>query len=83
MVDAMSYFLFQPVHYDWCNKGRGMYSSVLLFDDSLNIFFYSTHYIVVRICIRVTAYQADAYTTDPLEHLCFVFKSDIRLKWAY
>ena len=20
----LSYFLFQPVHHDWCNKGRGM-----------------------------------------------------------
>ena len=24
----MSYFLFQPVLHDWCNKGRGMYYSV-------------------------------------------------------
>ena len=24
MVDALSYFPFQPVLYDWCNKGRGM-----------------------------------------------------------
>ena len=24
MVDALSYFSFQPVLHDWCNKGRGM-----------------------------------------------------------
>ena len=24
MVDPLSYFSFQPVHYDWCNKGRDM-----------------------------------------------------------
>ena len=24
MVDALSYFSFQPVFHDWCNKGRGM-----------------------------------------------------------
>ena len=24
MVDPLSYFLFQPVFHDWCNKGRGM-----------------------------------------------------------
>ena len=23
-VDPMSYFSFQPVIHDWCNKGRGM-----------------------------------------------------------
>ena len=23
-VDPLSYFSFQPVHHDWCNKGRGM-----------------------------------------------------------
>ena len=23
-VDPLSYFLFQPVIHDWCNKGRGM-----------------------------------------------------------
>ena len=25
MVDPLSYFSFQPVLHDWCNKGRGMY----------------------------------------------------------
>ena len=24
MVDPLSYFLFQPVLHNWCNKGRGM-----------------------------------------------------------
>ena len=24
MVDPLSYFSFQPVFQDWCNKGRGM-----------------------------------------------------------
>ena len=24
MVDPLSYFLFQPVLHDWCNKGRCM-----------------------------------------------------------
>ena len=24
MVNLLSYFLFQPVHHDWCNKGCGM-----------------------------------------------------------
>ena len=28
MVDPLSYFLFQPVLYDWCNKGHGMYYPV-------------------------------------------------------
>ena len=23
-VDPLSYFSFQPVHHDWCSKGRGM-----------------------------------------------------------
>ena len=26
MVDPLSYFLFQPVLYDWCNIGCGMYN---------------------------------------------------------
>ena len=25
VVDPLSYFSFQPVFHDWCNKGRGMY----------------------------------------------------------
>ena len=25
MVDTLSYFSFQPVPHDWCNKDRGMY----------------------------------------------------------
>ena len=28
MVDPLSYFSFQPVLHDWCNKGRGMCYSV-------------------------------------------------------
>ena len=28
MVDPLSYFSFQPVIHDWCNKGRGMYYHV-------------------------------------------------------
>ena len=24
MMDPLSYFSFQPVLHDWCNKGRGM-----------------------------------------------------------
>ena len=24
MVDPLTYFSFQPVLHDWCNKGRGM-----------------------------------------------------------
>ena len=28
MVNPLSYFLFQPVLHDWCNKGRGMYYPV-------------------------------------------------------
>ena len=27
-VDTLSYFSFQPVLHDWCNKGRGMCYSV-------------------------------------------------------
>ena len=27
-VDLLSYFSFQPVLHDWCNKGRGMYYPV-------------------------------------------------------
>ena len=27
-VDPLSYFSFQPVLHDWCNKGRGMLSCV-------------------------------------------------------
>ena len=27
-VDPLSYFSFQPVFHDWCNKGRGMYYPV-------------------------------------------------------
>ena len=27
-IDPLSYFSLQPVHYDWCNKGRGMYYPV-------------------------------------------------------
>ena len=27
-VDPLSYFSFQPVLHDWCNKGRGMCYSV-------------------------------------------------------
>ena len=28
MVDPLSYFSFQPVLHDWCNKARGMYYPV-------------------------------------------------------
>ena len=28
MVDPLSYFSFQPVLHDWCNKGRGMWYPV-------------------------------------------------------
>ena len=28
MVDPLSYFSFQPVLHDWCNKGGGMYYPV-------------------------------------------------------
>ena len=28
MVDSLSYFSFQPLLHDWCNKGRGVYYSV-------------------------------------------------------
>ena len=28
MVDPLSYFLFQPVLHEWCNKGCGMYDLV-------------------------------------------------------
>ena len=28
MVDPLSYFSFQPVLHNWCNKGRGMYYPV-------------------------------------------------------
>ena len=28
MVDPLSYFAFQPVPHDWCNKGRVMCYSV-------------------------------------------------------
>ena len=28
MVDPFSYFLFEPVLNDWCNKGYGMYYHV-------------------------------------------------------
>ena len=27
-MDPLSYFSFQPVIHDWCNKGRGMYYPV-------------------------------------------------------
>ena len=27
-VDPLSYFSFQPMPYDWCNKGRGMFYAV-------------------------------------------------------
>ena len=27
-VDPLSYFSFQPVLHDWCNKGRGMHYPV-------------------------------------------------------
>ena len=27
-VNPLSYFSFQPVLHDWCNKGHGMYYSV-------------------------------------------------------
>ena len=30
MVDPLSYFLFQPVRHDCCNKGRGMCYHVLI-----------------------------------------------------
>ena len=37
-VDPLSYFSFQPVLHDWCNKGRGMCYPVL-FNDALNTFY--------------------------------------------
>ena len=35
MVDPLSYFSFQPVSHDWCNKGRGMCYPV--WDDAYKI----------------------------------------------
>ena len=35
MVNPVSYFLFQPVFHDWCNKGHGMLSC--LWDDACKI----------------------------------------------
>ena len=28
MVDSLSYFSFQPMLHNWCNKGHGMYHPV-------------------------------------------------------
>ena len=30
MVNPLSYFSFQPVLHDWCNKGHGVYYPVCL-----------------------------------------------------
>ena len=43
-VDPLSYFSFQPVLHDWCNKGCGMCYPVCgkgnaLFNDTLNTFY--------------------------------------------
>ena len=44
-VDPLSYFSFQPVLHDWCNKGRGMCYPVygkegnVSFNDELNTFY--------------------------------------------
>ena len=34
-VDPLSYFSFQPVLHDWCNKGRGMCYPVCGMDEPL------------------------------------------------
>ena len=46
MVDPLSYFLFQPVLHDCCNKGSDMLSCLwgerernVLFNDALNTFY--------------------------------------------
>ena len=36
MVDPLSYFSFQPVLHDWCNKGRGVCYPVYVESTSLN-----------------------------------------------
>ena len=36
LTNSLSYFSFQPVLHDWCNKGRGMYYIVRLPDTNFH-----------------------------------------------
>ena len=45
MVDPLSYFYFQPVLHDWCNKGRGMcYHGMMHIKEPLLLIGYSSPY---------------------------------------
>ena len=47
MVDPLSYFSFQPVPHDWCNKGHGMCYPVC---GMVHILIYPEHTLCVCTC---------------------------------
>ena len=53
-VDQLSYFSFQPVLHEWCNKGRGMCYPISVPSASLNKTFPSffPSYIVLINCLN-------------------------------
>ena len=62
MVNALSYFSFQPVLHDWCNKGRGMHYPV-----------YGMMHIKEPLMERVTHVEAAGFPSRYLSgHLPYV-----------
>ena len=67
-VDLLSYFSFQPVLHDWCNKDRGMCYPVcgmvhinVLFNDALN-----TSYLRLYGVIHMVKDHSDCEGGNPL-----------------
>ena len=54
MLVPLSYFSFQPVFYDWCNKGRGMcYIVCELWDNKVA----SKYYIALNANLKYNNFQ--------------------------
>ena len=58
-VDPLSYFSFQPVLHDWCNKGRGMCYPVcgmmhIKFTYLLFLFIFDLFVVVVCVWLLVS-----------------------------
>ena len=58
LTNSLSYFSFQPVLHDWCNKGRGMYYIVRLPDTN---FHKKTAYY--KDCMKLSGIEDNIYVS--------------------
>ena len=51
-VDPLSYFSFQPVLHDWCNKGRGMCNPVcgMVYIKEPLLLIFHCRYQIIKMC---------------------------------